>query len=446
MQIYAERILVASLVTLFFTATLCAQKTVQLGSAAQDQAKAGKQEQAKSDKERRVDAASKSKKRDDALRAIMTRLEIGEGSTVADIGAGEGRDSWVFAEAVGTDGKVYAEEIAKDKVETLKKQAAERNLPQLHPVLGGNDDPALPAASVDMEFMHYVYHHFSQPREMLAGLWRSLKPGGYLVIVDRHLGTLQDWVPREKRSEKHYWIAETTVVREARETGFAYFGCLDDCWPEDDQFVLVFRRPLGKDEPGADPDAPLSLNLKETQTRILSVQSKFERPVFVALGQARELIGPIMKHATGPGVEVVLEEWATQKDERPKPPASASLPVVLTEKGKIPEDSETTDAVFFLDTYHLLFHAETLLAAIHDRLAPSGHVFVLDRTAEAGLSRREASHQRKIPVETVKQEMAAAGFRFVSQEPAPAKDRMFLVFRKAATTASKSAKGSGTGA
>ena len=87
--------------------------------------KGGKQEQAKSDKERRVDAASKSKKRDDALRAIMTRLEIGEGSTVADIGAGEGRDSWVFAEAVGTDGKVYAEEIAKDKVETLKKQAAE---------------------------------------------------------------------------------------------------------------------------------------------------------------------------------------------------------------------------------------------------------------------------------------------------------------------------------
>ena len=38
-----------------------------------------------------------------------------------------------------------AEEIAEDKVETPKKQAAERNLPQLRPVLGGNDDPALAA-------------------------------------------------------------------------------------------------------------------------------------------------------------------------------------------------------------------------------------------------------------------------------------------------------------
>ncbi len=430
MQTIAERMIAAALVTLFFSASLCAQSTAQLESATEDRSQENKQVPANPDQERRDDAESRANKREDALRAILMRLGVGEGATVADIGAGEGRDSWVFAAAVGTGGKVYAEEIAKGKVEKLKEQAAEKNLPQLCPVLGANDDPALPADSVDMAFMHYVYHHFSEPQAMLAGLWRSLKPGGYLVIVDRRLGTLQDWVPREKRSEQHFWIAETTVVREAREAGFAYFGCLEDCWPADDQFVLVFQRPLDADHPGSDPDLPLSLDLEETLAQILSVQSRFEHPVFVALGQARELIGPIMQHATGSGVDVVLEEWATQKDERPKAPAGVSLPSILTENGNIPLDLETIDAVFFLDTYHLLFHAETLLGAIQAKLDPSGHVFVLDRTAEATLSRREASHQRKIPVETVMHEMTSAGFTFVSRQPVTTEDRMLLVFRK----------------
>ena len=80
----------------------------------------------------------------------------------------------------------------------------------------------LPADSIDMAFMHLVYHHLSEPREMLQGIWRALKPGGHLVIVDQRRGTLVDWVPREDRAEKHYWIAETTVVREAREQGFVF--------------------------------------------------------------------------------------------------------------------------------------------------------------------------------------------------------------------------------
>ena len=53
-----------------------------------------------------------------------------------------------------------------------------------------------------MAYMRLVYHHFSKPREMLREIWRALKPGGYLVIVDRLPGTLRDWVPREQRAEQ----------------------------------------------------------------------------------------------------------------------------------------------------------------------------------------------------------------------------------------------------
>jgi len=54
---------------------------------------------------------------------------------------------------------------------------------------------------------------------MLQGIRRGAKPGGYLVVVDRRRGTLRVWGPRELRQEKHFRIAETTVVREAREGG-----------------------------------------------------------------------------------------------------------------------------------------------------------------------------------------------------------------------------------
>lgn len=417
---------------LVFTLACCLIASVpiaqEVASPEPTDQKVSSEKKAKSAKKRRADAAAKAKKRAEYLRVIMTKLDIGDGATVADIGAGDGRDSWVFADVVGTNGKVYSEEIAEDKVKGLKKSADEKKLFQVQPVLGKNDDPGLPADSVDMAFMHYVYHHFSQPREMLVGLWKSLKPGGYLVIVDRRLGTLQDWVPREVRAKKHHWLAETTVVREAREEGFAYIGCAEDCWPADDQFVLVFQRPKGVSTPGCEPDPPLPLDLKRTADVLFSVQSSFERPVFVALGQARELMEPILKRSSGPALDVILEEWATQKEERPVSPVGVSLPSTLTEKGSVALGDETLDAVFFLDTYHRLFHHEQLLAALHEKLTPAGRVFILDRKAENGLSRREASHQRKISVEMVKEEMRAAGFRLLSVQPPPASDRMLLVF------------------
>ncbi len=52
----------------------------------------------------------------------------------------------------------------------------------------------------------------------------------------------------------------------------------------------------------------------------------------------------------------------------------------------------------------------------------------MDRKAGEGLSRRQASHRRKISPETVKKEMKAAGFCFRDELPAPAPDRFLLVF------------------
>jgi predicted methyltransferase len=375
-------------------------------------------------------AAEKAKKRAEALHRLAARLGLGKGGTVADIGAGSGQDTWVFAEIVGPTGKVYAEEVTEKLTKSLQGAGEKRKLPQVRAVLGRDDDPALPRDAVDLAYMRMVYHHLSKPREMLRGIWRALKPGGYFVVIDQHKGTLRDWVPREQRKDKHFWLAETTVVREAREEGFAFVACAEDCCDVLEPFVLIFQRPKDLIEPGRDPDCFLPLAVKEVAPRLLPPGEPHQNPVFVALGEARQLMRPVLERSVGKGMEIVLEEWATQKEERPPLPPGVNLPSVLTDQGDPRLGPEPISVVFFLDSYHLLFHGKTLLGKLRERLAPDGCVYVLDREAKEPLSRREASHRRRIRQETVKQEMAAAGFSFWFEGPRPAPDRFLLVFGK----------------
>ena len=368
--------------------------------------------------------------RAESVRAIVSCLGLGEGSVIADIGAGNGKDTWVFADVVGEGGKVFAEEISQGKVDSLKKAAGAKNLSQVTAVLGGSTDPCLPAASADLVYMNRVYHHFAKPREMLRGIWRSLKPGGYLVIVDQRRGTLQDWVPRHVREGKHYWIAETTVVREAREEGFSFVKCAEDCWHEQSPFVVVFQRPPDATEPGDDPDTFRPIPLGKWSGLFLPVAGRYRNPVFIALGPSRELMDPILDHSDGKGLDIVLEEWATQKEERPHPLPETDLPSVLTKNGDPNLSDEPIDVVFFLDSYHLLFHGKTLLAELQKKLAPTGRIYVLDRKSGRQLSRREASHQRRIHPRMVEREMAEAGFSVWFRGPRLARDRFLLVFGK----------------
>jgi len=368
--------------------------------------------------------------RAESLQKICQKLYVGSGDVIADIGAGNGRDTWTFAEIVGDSGKVYAEEIEDGKVESLRKAVNDRKLEQVKPVLGTATSLNLSRESVDMAFMHFVYHHMSQPRDMLRSIWHSLKPAGFMVIVDQRKGTLQDWVPREERARKHYWIAETTVVREARETGFVFVDYLDELWHTNSPFVLVFQRPPGLEAPDRDPYAPSKLPADLVSHLLPKEGKSLQHVAFIALGQGRSLIAPILQATSADAVDIILEEWATQKSERPATPGNLELPAALTEKGDPQLDSQPLDAVYFLDTYHLLFHGPKLLAQLRERLTEGGLVYVLDRPTDKEMSHREASHRRMIPPELVKQEMKEAGFQVCRTAPDITEDRFLLVFTK----------------
>lgn len=160
-------------------------------------------------------------------------LAIEEGMTVADIGAGVGYFSLKLAERVGDAGKVYATDIQPEMLRLLRKRAADAGITNIEPVLGAADDPKLPANSIDLALMVDVYHEFSEPQAMLAGLHEALKPDGRLVLLEYRA---ED--PSIPIREDHK-MTITEVKRELKPEGFRLDRVLHDL-PR--QHVLIFKK------------------------------------------------------------------------------------------------------------------------------------------------------------------------------------------------------------
>ena len=106
------------------------------------------------------------------------------GDAVADIGAGTGLFTFLFAEQVGCCGTIYAVEVAPAMVSYLVEQTRQRGYEHVVvPVLNSTDSAKLPPDSIDLAFICETYHHFEHPREMLASIHAALRPGGRLVVV-----------------------------------------------------------------------------------------------------------------------------------------------------------------------------------------------------------------------------------------------------------------------
>ena len=115
---------------------------------------------------------------------VLKACQVEAGFRVADIGAGTGFYSRLFAQAVGTDGWVFAVDISPKFLQHINKQSADDGVTNLTSVLCSERAVNLPADSIDLVFVCDTYHHFEYPRSTLASIHRALKPGGLLVVID----------------------------------------------------------------------------------------------------------------------------------------------------------------------------------------------------------------------------------------------------------------------
>jgi ubiquinone/menaquinone biosynthesis C-methylase UbiE len=89
-----------------------------------------------------------------------------------------------MAERVGSQGKVYANDIQPQMLDLLRKNMNGRHITNVVPVLGEPNDPKLPIGQMDLVLMVDVYHEFSQPQQMLRHIRESLKPTGRMVLLE----------------------------------------------------------------------------------------------------------------------------------------------------------------------------------------------------------------------------------------------------------------------
>jgi ubiquinone/menaquinone biosynthesis C-methylase UbiE len=115
---------------------------------------------------------------------VMDTLAIGEGSVVADVGAGGGWFTVRLARRVGPNGVVYAQDVQPQMLDSISRRIVREGLANVRYIRGERRDPKLPAGTLDAVLMVDTYHEFENPVSLLRGVRAALKPGGRVGIVD----------------------------------------------------------------------------------------------------------------------------------------------------------------------------------------------------------------------------------------------------------------------
>jgi ubiquinone/menaquinone biosynthesis C-methylase UbiE len=177
---------------------------------------------------------------------IIAACHVKPGMVVADIGAGTGLHTRLFAKAVGDSGQVFAVDISTKFVEHIRKTSRAQGLRNITPVLCNEDSVDLPPHSVDLVFICDTYHHFEFPFRTLGSISRALKPGGKMVVVDfiRIPGVSREWVLNHVRA------GQEQVENELKSSGLVKVNEVKKLLSEN--YIIVFEKPSQGDTKKSD--------------------------------------------------------------------------------------------------------------------------------------------------------------------------------------------------
>ena len=146
--------------------------------------------------------------------------------------------SELFARMVGPQGKVFAVDINPKLLDRIEQNARAHNLANLQIMLGREDSVDLPADSVDLMFICDTFHHFEYPKGSLRSIYRALRPGGEIVVVDfrRVPGKSPSWML------EHVRAGQDVFTKEITEAGFVLVR--EEAAPFlAENYVVRFRKP-----------------------------------------------------------------------------------------------------------------------------------------------------------------------------------------------------------
>ncbi len=114
---------------------------------------------------------------------ILDQLDLQDDSVIADIGAGSGYFSFLLAPLV-PKGKVLAVDIQQEMLDFIEAKKKLKKVAHIETLLGTIEDTRLPENTVDLAILVDAYHEFSHPREMATSIYKGLKPGGRIILLE----------------------------------------------------------------------------------------------------------------------------------------------------------------------------------------------------------------------------------------------------------------------
>jgi SAM-dependent methyltransferase len=181
---------------------------------------------------------------------IAEMLAIKPGSTVAEIGAGNGAMAVRMAKKVGPAGHVFATEIDPARIEEMRRRFRKAGLDNVTVVTATATDSGLRANCCDAAYMIGVYHHVTDPGATDASIFHALKPGARLLINDfpPTIWLAPFKVKGVPANRGGHGVADDIVINEITAAGFSKVKEVRPWHPGfliRDNYCLVFAKPAG---------------------------------------------------------------------------------------------------------------------------------------------------------------------------------------------------------
>ena len=112
------------------------------------------------------------------------KAELKPGETVLDLGSGAGFDAFLAAQQVRESGKVIGIDMTHEMIEKARVNAEKLNMSNVEFRKGEIENLPVPDNSVDVVISNCVINLSPNKSAVFGEIYRSLKPGGRIVISD----------------------------------------------------------------------------------------------------------------------------------------------------------------------------------------------------------------------------------------------------------------------
>ena len=164
---------------------------------------------------------------------LIENLSLRPTDKVVDLGAGSGYFTFRIAPLV-SKGKIYAVDISPQMLSIIRAKMKKNAAKNIEPVLSTVTDLKLEENLADCVLIVDAYHEFSHPLEMGQSIYRTLKPGGKLVLIEYRLE--DPGIPIKKLHK----MSQKQAIKEISATGLEWVQT-SEVLPQ--QHFMVFRKP-----------------------------------------------------------------------------------------------------------------------------------------------------------------------------------------------------------